>query len=417
MPTASLGNRAVFARNCTSRPARTTGWGGKKSRSEMYTRTCLLWAALVCATPQYARTPAETLTPAQLNARAKAQNVPQIPFESAPNFLKLPPNLYLGEGIGVATNSKGHIFVYTRSQATRLFEFDAKGNYQREIGEGLYGFAFAHAVRVDPEDNIWAVDEGSNMVIKFNPEGRVAMVLGRRPEPAEAAPAAPEPYTFNRPTDVAWDAAGNIFVSDGYGNSRVVKYDKNGRFIASVGSKGSATGQLNLPHTIATDAKGNVYVGDRSNSRIEGFDNDLTFKAIYDQVGAPWAVCITPGPHQYLYSSNSNPDSNNSLLNAVTGEIYKMELDGTVIGKFGHAGKNLGEFSTVHEIDCRNENELLVSEIVSWRVQKLTLHPPRHDLTDQQFVLIPAIDLVHRAELAQFLARMSELTEDRTVQF
>ena len=347
----------------------------------METKTCLLWAALACAMPQFAQTPAptpaETLTPAQLNARAKARNVPEIPFESAPNFLKLPPNLYLGEGIGVATNSKGHIFVYTRSQATRLFEFDAKGNYLREIGEGLYGFAFAHAVRVDAQDNIWAVDEGSNMVIKFNPEGRVVMVLGRRPEPADAAPLAPEPYTFNRPTDVAWDAAGNIFVADGYGNSRVVKYDKNGRFIASVGSKGGAPGQLNLPHTMAMDAKGNVYVGDRSNSRIQVFDNDLTFKAIYDRVGAPWAVCISPGPHQYLYSSNSNPDSNNSLLNAVTGEIYKMELDGTVLGKFGHAGKKLGEFSTVHEIDCRNENELLVSEIVSWRVQKLTLHPVR----------------------------------------
>jgi sugar lactone lactonase YvrE len=343
----------------------------------MKTKTCLVGALLACAVPQFAQTPAEGLTQAQLNARAKAQNVPEIPFESAPNLLKLPPNLYLGEGIGVATNSKGHIFVYTRSQATRLFEFDAKGNYLREIGEGLYGFVFAHAVRVDPQDNIWAVDEGSNMVIKFNPEGRVLMVLGRRPEPGEAAPTGPEPYRFDRPTDVAWDAAGNIFVSDGYGNSRVVKYDKNGRFIASVGSKGSAQGQLNLPHTIATDAKGNVYVGDRSNSRIQVFDNDLTFKAIYDQVGAPWAVCISPGPHQYLYSSNSNPDSNNSLISAVTGEIYKMELDGTILGKFGHAGKKLGEFSTVHEIDCRNENELLVSEIIAWRVQKLTLHPVR----------------------------------------
>jgi sugar lactone lactonase YvrE len=332
---------------------------------------------LACAVPQFAQTPAEGLTQAQLNARAKAQNVPEIPFDSAPNFLKLPANLYLGEGIGVATNSKGHIFVYTRSQATRLFEFDAKGNYVREIGEGLYGFAFAHAVRVDPEDNIWAVDEGSNMVIKFNPEGHVVMVLGRRPEPAEPAPTAPEPYRFDRPTDVGWDAAGNIFVTDGYGNSRVVKYDKNGRFLKSAGSKGSAPGQLNLPHTMAMDAKGNVYVGDRSNSRIEVFDNDLNFKAIYDQVGAPWAMCITPGPHQYLYSSNSNPDNNNSLIQAVTGEIYKMELDGTILGKFGHPGKKLGEFGTVHEIDCRNENELLVSEITAWRVQKLALHPVR----------------------------------------
>lgn len=323
---------------------------------------------------------AEALTAAQLKARAKAQNVPEIQFESVPHLLKMPPDLYLGEGIGVATNSKGHIFVYTRSQLTRLFEFDQKGTFVREIGEGSYGFAFAHAVRVDPEDNIWAVDEGSNMVIKFNPEGRVLMLLGRRPEPPmdnlppTTPPPEPEPYLFSRPTDVGWDPQGNIFVADGYGNSRVVKYDRHGRFLATVGTKGAGQGQLNLPHTIAVDAKGNVYVGDRSNNRIEVFDTNLAFKAIYDQVGAPWAVCISPGPHQYLFSSNSTPDTSNSEIGAVTGEIYKMELDGTILGKFGTFGKQLGQFSTVHEIDCRNPDELFVSEITAWRVQKLLLH-------------------------------------------
>ena len=338
-----------------------------------------LFAAMLAAA---ALAQAQDLTPAALAARAKAQNVPEIPYESVPNLLKFPANLYLGEGIGVATNSKGHIFAYTRSQRTRLFEFDQRGNYIREIGEGLYGFVFAHAVRVDSQDNIWAVDEGSNMVIKFNPEGRVLMTLGRRPEPADALAAAPPQgpaanpgkYIFDRPTDVGWDQAGNIFVSDGYGNSRVVKYDKNGRFIASVGSKGSAQGQLNLPHSLAVDAKGNVYVGDRSNRRIQVFDDDLTFKAIYDNVGAPWAVCVSPGPHQYLFSSNSYPDSNDSTLSTVTGEIYKMELDGTIVGKFGKAGKQLGEFSGLHEIDCRNPNEIYVSEIQLWRVQKILLH-------------------------------------------
>src|SRR3954452_11923957 len=117
--------------------------------------------------------------------KAKAQNVPEIPYESVPNFLKFPPNIYLGEGIGVATNSKGHVFVYTRSADTRLFEFDQNGAFVREIGQGLYGFPFAHAVRVDKDDNIWTVDEGSNMVIKFAPDGRLAMVLGRRPQAVE----------------------------------------------------------------------------------------------------------------------------------------------------------------------------------------------------------------------------------------
>src|SRR5213594_4773048 len=110
--------------------------------------------------------------------RAKAfETAPDIPYDSVPNFLKLPQNLYLGEGIGVATNSKGHVFVYTRSGETRLFEFDQSGTFVREIGQGLYGFVFAHAVRVDKDDNIWAVDEGSNMVIKFNPQGRVVLTL------------------------------------------------------------------------------------------------------------------------------------------------------------------------------------------------------------------------------------------------
>jgi DNA-binding beta-propeller fold protein YncE len=328
----------------------------------------LLAAARVCVVAQ---------------SKAKAQNVPEIPYDSVPNFLKLPPNLYLGEGIGVATNSKGHVFVYTRSGDTRLFEFDQNGTFVREIGQGLYGFEFAHAVRVDAQDNIWVVDEGSNMVIKFNPEGRVVMVLGRRPEavegvvaPAPGAPPAPaQPYTFNRPTDVAWDQTGDIFVSDGYGNSRIAKYDRNGRFIKSAGTRGAERGQLNLPHTMAADANGNVYVGDRSNNRVQVFDQDLNVKAIYDNVGSPWAVCVSPGPHQYLFVSNSLPDNGSSQYRDITGEIYKMELDGTIIGKFGKAGKQLKEFSTVHEIDCRNPNELIVAEITAWRVQKIILHP------------------------------------------
>jgi len=330
-----------------------------------------------------------------------AQSVPEIAYDSTPNLLKLPEHTYMGEAAGVATNSKGNIFVYTRtgtSEATfggsrtftrggaRLFEFAPNGNFVREIGQGLYGFLFAHVVRIDPQDNIWVVDEGANMVIKFTPDGRVAMTMGRKPE-AVRVPAGEgggegggggrggppgagvRGDNFNRPTDVAWDPAGNIFVSDGYGNSRVAKFDKNGQFIKSWGSKGTQPGQFDLPHTLAVDAQGNVYVGDRSNNRIQVFDNNGNFKTQYTNVGAPYAICISAGPHQYLYTSNSNPST--SMDN---GEIYKMELDGRVLGKFGRAGKLLKEFGTVHEIDCRNPNEIFVGELTNWRVQKITLH-------------------------------------------
>jgi hypothetical protein len=325
--------------------------------------------------------------PAFAQNKAKAENVPTIPHTSVPNFFKLPPDQYFGEGIGIATNSKGHVFVYHRSGDTRLYEFDRDGKFLREIGQGMYGIEFAHQVRVDKDDNIWLVDEGSNMVIKLNPEGtKVLMVLGRRPEMVSGAfdstlpPAPPEKYKFGRPTDVTWDPQGNIFVSDGYVNSRVVKYDKNGRYIKEFGTaqRGNGPNQLNTPHSISADAQGNIYVGDRGNQRVQVLDNDLNLKASYGNVGNPWAVCVSPGAHQYLFVSNSNPDSNTPASSwDITGEIYKMELDGTIIGKFGKAGKGPGEFSTVHEMDCRNPDEIFTSEISAWRAQKILVNAPK----------------------------------------
>ncbi|MDA1236654.1 MAG: peptidyl-alpha-hydroxyglycine alpha-amidating lyase family protein [Acidobacteria bacterium] len=327
---------------------------------------------------------------------ALSAQTPEISFDSASNVLKLPAHTHLGEVAGVATNSKGNIFVYTRTGAdatmggsrvfthggSRLFEFDAKGTFVREIGTGVYGMLFAETVRIDPQDNIWVVDRGSNMVLKFSPDGRLAMTMGRKPESVNLGPAggvgrgpsgpvgAGVPGdNFNRPTDVAWDAAGNIFVSDGYGNARVAKYDKNGKFLKSWGSKGSESSQFDTPHSLAVDSQGNVYVADQGNKRIQVFDNDGNFKTAIANVGAPWAICISPGAHPYLYSSNSNDPE--SLDN---GEIYKMELDGKILGKFGRAGKLPKEFGTVNQIDCRSSNVLYVAEVQNWRVQKLSLH-------------------------------------------
>jgi len=319
--------------------------------------------------------------PALAQLKAKAENVPEIPYDSVPDFLKLPPGEYLGESVGVATNSKGHTFVYHRSATTRLFEFDQNGNFLKEIGKGYYGFEFAHSVRVDAQDNIWTVDEGTNVVTKFSPEGKVLMVLGRRPSAVAGAQTTEyqpgQKYLFCRPTDVAWDAQGDIFVSDGYCNNRVMKYDKNGRFLAEAGSDkaGKEPGQFNLPHSIAADAQGNVYVGDRSNFRYQVLDNNLKPKAVLDNVGVGWTVCVSQGPHQYLFASNSNPNGNRPGSWAITGEIYKMELDGTILGRFGHASKEFGGFQVVHMMDCRNPNEIVVGEIESWRVQKLILKP------------------------------------------
>lgn len=305
-------------------------------------------------------------------AFAQQRPVPKIAYQSVPNFLKLPQGMYLGEVAGVAVNSRGDIFVYNRGEKTRLLEFDPNGNYLRTIGNGLYGFVFAHSVKIDKDDNIWCVDEGSNMVIEFDPQGRhVKMVLGRRPEPVshllpgQPLPAIPD-WEFNRPTDVAFDSKGDIFVTDGYVNSRVVKYDKEGNRLKEWGTRGTAPGQFHTPHTIVVDAQDRVYVGDRENNRIQVFDTDGKFITEWTNVGAPWALCITPPPHQVIYSSDSRP-----------GHIYKLDLSGRILGEFGKAGKQPGEFGWVHQMACPSENVLFVGELLNWRVQKLVLHPQK----------------------------------------
>ena len=319
-------------------------------------------------------------------AAATAQNVPGLPYKAVPNFFETPPGDYLGESQGVATNSKGDIFVFFRGNpGSRLWEFDKTGKFIREIGKGYYGFLFAHMVRVDPQDNIWTVDEGTNVITKFSPDGsKVLMVLGHRPSVMDglvATPHGPNPpdekYTFCRPTDVAWDQQGDIFVADGYCNNRVVKYDRDGRFLAEVGGAagGKELGEFNLPHALQVDHEGNVYVADRGNNRYVVLDNDLKPKTAYTNVGTAWTDCISQGRHQYLFASNSNPNGNGPGTWQRTGQIYKMELDGTVLGKFGYAGKLAPGFQVAHAIDCRNPDQLIVGEIESWRVQKFVLQP------------------------------------------
>ena len=338
-------------------------------------------------------------------------NVPEIPFDSAHDVLKLPPDLYLGEASGVAINSKRHLFVFNRGNSTgpaygataaQILEFGPDGKYIREIGHNLYAWSFAHTVRVDKYDNIWAVDKGSDMIIKFNPEGRVSMVFGRKKEASDEGaepwkhPRPPLPAIdgqFRQPTDVTWDTQDNIFISDGYINSRVAKFDKNGDWVKQWGTPGNKQGEFNTPHSIAADAKGNVYVADRGNRRIQVFDPDgnflreITIDAPLPPVvhmwmgttptaaaqngamggGAPWAICITPGPGtQYLYSADAYP-----------GRIYKLTLDGKLLGMLGSMGRQPKQFGWIHEMACPSENELYVAEILNWRVQKLTLHPAR----------------------------------------
>jgi len=335
------------------------------------------------------------------------QTVPEIQFDSVPDFLKLPPGMNFGEVPGVAVNSKGHVFVFTRSNsaggpafgaaAAQLLEFGPKGEFLREIGKGLYAWSEAHSVRIDKDDNIWAIDKGSDMIIKFNTEGRVVWVFGRRKEGADEEakpwghPNPPLPAVdglFRQPTDVTWDSDGNIYFTDGYVNSRVAKYDKNGDWVKSWGDFGTGPGQFRLPHAIVADRNNNIYVGDRTNRRVQVFDTDGKFLRMFtidvppvpgtkavngntptgehlaEVIGAPNSICITPGPNQVLFIGETT----------FPGRIFKVALDGKVLGVIGRSGRQLKEFSGAHALACPSETEVYAAETSNWRVQKLLIH-------------------------------------------
>jgi len=334
------------------------------------------------------------------------QAVPALSFVSVPDFLKLPAGMNFGEVSGVAVNSQGHVFVFTRSAsahgpayaptAAQLLEFGAKGEFIREVGKDLYAWSFAHTVRIDKDDNIWAVDKGSDMIVKFNRTGRVTQVYGRRRESADEDtrpwehPNPPLPHVdglFRQPTDVAWDSHGSLYISDGYVNSRVAKYDQNGDWVKSWGERGRAPGQFNLPHTIVIDRNDNIYVGDRSNRRIQVFDTEGKFLRMFTLdvppepgtravngntptgdrlaavIGAPNSICITQGANQVLFVGEST----------FPGRIFKVALDGHVLGVIGRSGRQLGQFSGAHQLACPTETEVYVAETSNWRVQKLII--------------------------------------------
>src|SRR5258706_3765791 len=316
--------------------------------------------------------------------------------------------MFLGEAAGVDIDSKGNIYVYSRTggvgdiyhrRSAQLFEFDPTGKFLREIGgNNVYVMGWAHSVRIDKDDNIWTVDNGTNLVAKFNQKGQMLMALGRRAESVQgrieadsrAAMLLTNPGLFFEPTDIAFDAQGNSFVSDGYGNARVQKFDKDGNLLTVWGKRGTGQSEFITPHGIAVDEQGNVYVADRSNNRIQVFDNNGKFLRLWetkidnrvpkDKISPtpglmltpdgyygsllPNSICITRGPDPILYANDLMP-----------GAVYAYTLDGKPIGRLGANGKKVGQFGWMHELACgKARNEVYVTEMVNYRVQKLTLH-------------------------------------------
>jgi DNA-binding beta-propeller fold protein YncE len=363
----------------------------------------------------YAQQAAPPASTGPIGTAVDNSKAPLLAFDVDPEPLKLPPRMNFGETLGIAIDSKGRIVVLNHpgtaksgpifgNATTNLLEFTPDGQYVGEIGEGVYGLAYGHSIRFDQHDNLWYVDKASNSVIKFNPQWRVTMNLGRRDEGYDSAfeherptqaQAKPRESYFHGPTDIAFDPDDNIFVSDGYTNSRIAKFDKNGNWLTSWGSFGSGgpqanenPGKINNPHNMQADRQGNIYVADRANRRIQVFDKNgkflrfLFLNAPYDKTHRPtlgdmpdpktrpdqtqpWTICISTTSTQYLFAIDVEP-----------GRLYKMTLDGKIVGMAGISGRQVGQFNWAHAIACPSENVVWVADMNNWRIQKLTLKGP-----------------------------------------
>lgn len=280
----------------------------------------------------------------------------ELNFKASIDFLKLPDGMYLQEVAGVAVNSKDHVFVFHRGKHP-LLEFDSQGNFLRSIADDM--FITPHSVRIDKYDNIWTVDMGSHVIIKFSSDLKLQMAFGRWNRPGiETRIFGGFAHQFNMPTDIAFDSKDNIYISDGYGNSRVMKFDKDGKFIKTWGVKGDSIEQFDIPHTIVIDSNDQLYVGDRQNERIQVFNSEGVFVKALDLPGHPWGLVMYADK---LYVSIGTQ-----------GRIIEVSKEGKVTGTYGSPGKKAGQFDWPHLITADSKGNLLVAEIQNWRIQKLT---------------------------------------------
>ncbi len=281
-------------------------------------------------------------------ARAQS-NPPRLPYSVDPNWPQLPQGWLLGETASVTVDGKGHVLLFHRGPHP-IIELDGAGKHVRSWGDG--SFPRAHGIRVDPQGNLWVIDSGAHIVVKMNPQGRVLMVLGRSGQAAEG------PDRFNGPTDVAVTPEGDFYISDGYGNSRIAKYSKDGTFLLSWGNKGAGQGGFALPHGIAVDRKGLVYVADRENRLIQIFDGGGKFLKQWNQVGAASGLAMSADGHLFVAAGN---------------RIFKLDLEGRILGAFGEPGRLAGQLAGVHHLAVGPNGDVYTAELGGWRAQKFVL--------------------------------------------
>jgi len=269
--------------------------------------------------------------------------------------LKIPEGIYLKEIYDLAVNKKGELLVLARGPHP-ISRFSSDGSYLGSFGEGL--FSQVHSITIDHHDKIWITDVGLHAVFKLDQSGRVEMVLGRQNKEGEFySDAVP---LFNKPADVIISENGDIFVADGYGNSRVVKFDQSGNYIKTWGVKGDGVSEFNLPHSLTIDKNQRLLVADRENGRIQLFDLNGTYLETWDLPGKPY--CLAIDKNDFIYVTLGKAP-----------KILKLDPEGEILGMFGSEGKGPGQFVMPHGIETGPDNEIYIAEPINWRIEKFVL--------------------------------------------
>jgi DNA-binding beta-propeller fold protein YncE len=271
-----------------------------------------------------------------------------IDFQVDAAFAELPDSIKLGACSGVAINSHGQIYLFHRGKQP-IICLDAGGKFLRSWGDDVIGSA--HALRIDRDDNVWVTDIGNHQVLKFSPVGKLLLSLGK------AGTAGDGVDEFNKPTDIAFGSEGELYVTDGYGNNRVMKFTPNGGFLSQWGEAGNGPGQFNLPHSIVIDRQGRILVGDRENDRVQVFESSGKLLAIWPGF-APFGLAYDKDGQLFVADGRAN-------------RVLQLDDEGKIVRSWGQEGSDPGEFQLPHMLAADVEGNLYIGEIKGERFQKL----------------------------------------------
>lgn len=281
---------------------------------------------------------------------------PVLPHRVVDDWAKLPDGWNFGETSGVAVDKDDNVWVFNRGPHG-LIKFDKNGKFLKAFNE--VPVTSAHGVKVDPKGNIWAIDVYGNSIFQFDPNGRIRMVLGKA---GKAAGTNDEPDGFNYPTAISFAPDGGFYVSDGYRNSRVLKFNAEGIHERHWGTKGTEDGQFDLVHDVALDDKGLVYVADRLNERVQIFDANGKFLRKWTGLGSPWGLAFAVKERAFYICDGKN------------NRVLKVNMDGQLLGVLaGGYGKVQGRLDFPHHIAVDSEGSIYVAEVRNWRVQKFSV--------------------------------------------